>query len=302
MEVLEKLQLKIRINEKRPKFGVLILDVKNTSKNCDGKILGRKLGDWVKMACGNLPIKTIEFYNKSSVLSVAREYADRDMDYTIVLLSTTPLLERDVIAQIMDYSAIKGVKLCKLPVGYVINTKYLDDENLTVDSLYSQNLEDFYVVENKKQYGYALDVLQDRINTFHMGNGVDIRKPRSVYIEPDVDIDEGVIIYPNNTLKGKCKIYNDVILKENNVIENSKIGNNSCISGSEITRSIISSNVYISAFCKIDNGLIGSFSTIGSGAKIINYKLEDNSKVKPNTVLGEEDDSNSGSGQSGQKL
>lgn len=302
MEVLEKLQLKIRIKDEHPKFGVLILDVGVSPKSFDGKILGRKLSSWVKMACGTLPTKIVEFDNKSSILNVAREYVDRDMDYTIILLSTTPLLERDVVTEIVEYATIKGVRLCKLPVGYVVATKALDDENLSVDSLYSQHLDDFYVVENKKQYGYALDVLQDRINTFHMDNGVDIRKPKSVYIEPDVDIDSGVVIYPNNTLKGKCKIYGDVILKENNVIENSKIGNNSCISGSVISNSIVSSNVYISAFCTIDNGLIGSFSTIGSGVKIFNYKLEDNAKVKPNTVLGEENDSNSGSGQSGQKL
>lgn len=302
MEVLEKIQLKINIKEKPRKFGVLIFDVPITSKAFDGKILGRSMLSWVKMACGNLPIKVVSYDNKSNILALARKYADREMDYTIILLSNIPLLENSVILELKDYCEIKDISLCKLPVGYVVRTKDLDSENLVIDSVYSQNLEDFYIVENKKQYAYALDVLQERINTFHMDNGVDIRKSSTVYIEPDVDIDSGVIVYPNNILKGKSKIYHDVILKENNVIDNSKIGNNSCISGSEITNSIISSNVYISAFCKIDNGLIGSFSTIGSGVKISNYKIEDNSKIRANTVLGEEDDSNSGSGKSGQKL
>lgn len=299
MEVLEKIQLKINIKDKRPTFGVLILDAPITSKAFDGSILGRTLVDWVRMACGNLPIKVVPYDNKSPIVSLACEYADKELDYIIILLSTTPLLERNVLEEIMDYCAFKKISLCKLPVGYVLSTKDLDNKNLSVDSVYSHNLDDFYIVENKKQYTHALDVLQDRINTFHMENGVDIRKPSTVYIEPDVDIDSGVIIYPGNVLKGKSKIYHDVILKENNVIFNSKIGNNSCISGSEISNSIISSNVYISAYCKIDNGLIGSFSTISSGVKISNYKLEDNAKVKANTVLGEENDSNSRTGKSG---
>ncbi|MGN0960574.1 MAG: hypothetical protein ACI4PF_00070, partial [Christensenellales bacterium] len=189
--------------------------------------------------------------------------------------------------------------ICKLPVGYVVNNKYLlENENLNIDSLYSQNLDSFYIVENKKQYNYALEILQDRINTFHIDNGVDIKKPKSVYIEPEVDIASGVIIYPGNSLKGKTIIDKDVILKENNVIENSRVGKNSCISGSVINGSVIASNVYIASFCEINNGLIGNYSSIGSGVKINNYKIEDNSKIKPNTVLGEENDSDCGTGQS----
>jgi ADP-glucose pyrophosphorylase len=81
------------------------------------------------------------------------------------------------------------------------------------------------------------------------------------------------------------------ILKENNVINNSKIGKNACISGSVVESSIIASNVYVSSFCEIHNGLIGDFSTIGAGSKICNYKIPNNSKIRANSVLGEEDDS-----------
>ena len=120
---------------------------------------------------------------------------------------------------------------------------------------------------------------------------MEIISPDKVYIEPAVDIDNGAIIYPNNSLKGKSYISSEVILKENNVIENSKIGKNSCISGSVIVDTAIGENVYISAFCEIKNSLIGSDSLIEKGVSICNYHLPINSKVKPNEILGDNDDS-----------
>lgn len=299
MQVLEKLKLKIRIKEEDKKFGALILTLPHARNSYNGEILGRTLADWLAFACGNMPYKKLDYDGKDNVLNFAKNYIDNKVDYTIILLSTTPLLERDVVSDIVEYCTVKNINICKLPVGYVINNEYLlNNNNPTIDSLYSQHLESFYIVENKKQYNYALEVLQERINTFHMNNGVDIKKPKSVYIEPEVDIASGVIIYPNNSLKGSSTIGENVILKENNVIDNSKIGKNSCLSSSNIKGSVISDNVYISSFCDVVNGLIGSCCTIGSGVKIYNHKLEDNSKVSANSVLGEDDDSSSWSGQS----
>ena len=72
-----------------------------------------------------------------------------------------------------------------------------------------------------------------------------------MYIEPEVDIESGSIIYPNNSLKGTTIIGNDVILKENNVIENTIINSGCCISGSNITNSKIGNHTYISSFSKL---------------------------------------------------
>ena len=149
-------------------------------------------------------------------------------------------------------------------------------------------MDDFYIVENKKQLDYALEVLQDRINAFHMSNGVEIIKPTNTYIEPEVDIARGTIIYPGNTIKGKTIISNDVILKENNVIDNVSIGCNSCISGSVLTNCTIESNVYISPFCEIKDSKIGKETTICGGCHINNYNVKNNQKLEPNTILGRE--------------
>lgn len=291
MQVLEKLKIKLKTNDSK-KFGVIILKANPTKNSFNNQILGRELHDWVAFACGKLPIKFVNFDGKQNVLSLIREHIDMSYDYTIVLISSTPLIEERVVKEIINYACIKDINLCKLPVGYVIKNEYiLNVETPSIDNLYSQNLDSFYVVENKKQFNFALEVLQGRINSFHMNNGVDIKKPNSVYIEPEVDIEGGVVIYAGNSLRGSSKISENVILKENNVINNSKIGKNACISGSVVESSIIASNVYVSSFCEIHNGLIGDFSTIGAGSKICNYKIPNNSKIRANSVLGEEDDS-----------
>ena len=299
MQILERIKIVPKKKEKEPKFQVLILENKPAQNSYHGEILGRSLADWVAFACNGKSVKIVDFDGKTKLVSFAKDYIDKNFDYTVILLSTTPLITKSTIDNIIEYSEFKQVNLCKLPVGYVVKNKYLlDAETPTVDSLYSQNLEDFFLVENKKQYAQAEEVLQDRINTFHINNGVEIKKPKSVYIEPEVDIADGVVIFAGNTLKGQTIIDEDVILKENNVIENSTIGKYSCISGSVITNTKLASNVYISAFSEIKNSSIGENTIIEAGCKICNYKLKASSKIKANSVLGENNDSNSGVGKS----
>jgi len=286
MQVLNKLQIKSIELEKKKTFKVLILECK-----CKKTILGLTLAEWIKFASSHLTSEIIKFDDKSNLLEFVSSYLDDSFDYTIVLLSKTPLITSETLKNIQEYAVMKDISLCKLPLGYVINNKK-SSEN--IDSLYSQNIDEFYIVESKVQLNFALKVLQERINNFHVDNGVDLISPNSVYIEPFVDIASDVVIYPHNTLKGKTVIGKNVILKENNVIDNSKIGDNSCISGSVINNSAVASNVYISSFCEINNSLIGEDTVIEKGASINNYHVDMKSKIKPNTILGDTNDSNSG--------
>ena len=275
-----------KISIKKPKFEIIILSTIFDKMGAEYQILGRKLSEWIACACH--PNKTrILSYDKiknPSILDFIRKNIDHEYEYTIVLLSSTPLIEHDTISRIMEYVAIKHSLMCKLPVGFVINNA--QESNLP-DSIYSQDIDNFYVVENKKQLNYAYNILQERINNFHISNGVEIVKPKSVYIEPDVDIDGGVIIYANNTIKGKSIIASGTILKENNVIDNSIMGTDGCISSSVITNSNIGDSVYISSFCEIINASIASNSTIGSHSCIYNKKIKKPSKIEPNTILGD---------------
>lgn len=289
MKVLEKIKIIEKPLKVNKTFRILILNGKTNKNSFNGKILGRNLCEWVSFACVGHDIRVVDYNGKENILQFIKDKINTNHDYTIVLFFNIPLLQSTTISDIKEYCQIKNSVLCKLPIGYVINNDlFLRNKNLIIDSVYSQNIDDFYLVENKKQYSYALNVLQERINNFHIDNGVEIVDGSKVYIEPTVDISRGVIIYPNNTLKGNTIISNNVILKENNVIDNSKIDKECCISGSVINNSVIGREVFISSFCEINNSLIGAESIIGKGASINKYSIKKGSKIAPNTILGED--------------
>ncbi len=275
-----------KISIKKPKFEIIILRSGIDKNGTEFQVLGRTLSEWLACACR--PHKTrLLPYDRSknpSAVDYIRPLLDSQYEYTIVLFSSTPLIESDTISRIMEYVAIKHCNLCKLPVGFVINNA---KESTMVDSIYSQDIENFYVVENKKQLDYAYGILQERINNFHISSGVEIIKPKSVYIEPDVDIDGGVVIYSGNTIKGKSFIGAGTILKENNVIDNSEIGAESCVSSSVITKSKIGNSVYVASFCEIVDSSIADNSTIGSHSSIYKKKVKKSSKIAPKSILGE---------------
>lgn len=303
MAVQTKLNIKINSEKKKPNFMCLILNTKGTKNSFNGKILGLTLAEWIGFSCEDMPYEVLDYDKSESILEFAKKHIDVAFDYTIILLSCTPLITNSTLKEIMEYAEFKNVNLCKLHMGYVVKNEYLQkSETLNLDSVYSQNLEDFYVVENKLQYTFAFKVLQERINSFHIANGVDIVNPVTTYIEPFVDIKSGVKIFPNNTLKGKTTIASDVILKENNVIENSKIGKSSCVSNSEINNSIIAENVFVASFSSITDSIIGHDVIIENYCKINKFNINANEYIKANSILGDTNDSNSRAGKSGQKL
>ena len=275
-------------------FTVLILDVVTKGKGTSN-LLGREPKYWVKFASKNYPSKIIGYSIGDNILETIREYIDDKYDYTIVLLSYTPLLEAKDIDEMRDYATYKAVNLCKLPVGYIVNNKYYKStREYMVDSVYTSNTDNFYIVENKKQYKYALEVLQDRINNFHIDNGVEIVKPSSVYIEPEVDIADGVSIQPRVSLKGNTRLGEDTIIKDGAVIENSTIGSKCYIGGADIKDSDIADGVCIGSFCNINKCKIDSSATIESGCNLNNYRVKSGDKIKANTNVGDTNDSSSG--------
>lgn len=87
--------------------------------------------------------------------------------------------------------------------------------------------------------------------------GVEIKSPENVFIEESCKLEAGVVIYPFNTIKGNTVIKKGTILRENNYIVNSEIGENN-----DIVYSFIEDS-------KIGNfNKIGPFSRLRSGAFI----------------------------------
>lgn len=252
-------------------FQVIIL---NNSKY---KALNKSLYEWLELACYKFPTKVVNVKKNDAIFEILQNCISNIASHMIVLFASTPLITAETLDQIVEYANIKNVKACKLPLGYVFKNEYLKNNIAPeFDSLFTHAYEEFYNVEYKKQLNMITEILRKRVVDYHIQNGVNIVNPASVTIEPEVDIASGVEIFSNNVLKGKTQVKAGVILKENNVISNSKVFENCCLSHSVVEDSILEQNVYIKPFCDILHSRIKANTILNSHTTIENDIVVEN--------------------------
>ncbi len=134
-------------------------------------------------------------------------------------------------------------------------------------------------VNTRAQLAKCVSLFKDRINSYHMSNGVTIIDPNTTYIGKYVKIGVDTIIYPNTYIYGNTVIGSNVEIGANCEITNCLIGDDTVIKSSTLIDSEIGKNTkvgpyaYIRPNCKIgDDVKIGDFvevknSTIGNGTK-----------------------------------
>ncbi len=96
-------------------------------------------------------------------------------------------------------------------------------------------------------------------NRKKISKNIKIIDPKSTFIEENVEIGEGTIIYPNNYIKNGVKIGKNCVILPNNLIEKSQIGDNVNIGPSSHIRpdTVICKNVKIGNFCEIKASFVG---------------------------------------------
>lgn len=132
---------------------------------------------------------------------------------------------------------------------------------------------------------------------------VTIIDPNNTYIEPEVEVGEGTVIYPNNYIKNGVKIGKNCIILPNNFIEKSQIGDECTIGPCSHIRpeTTICNNVKIGNFCEIKasfvgdsckishltyigDAVLGARCNLGCGVITANF----NGKIKQKTIIGED--------------
>ena len=130
MKVLEKIKIVSNKVENNSTFSVIILKCKTNKNSFAGKLLGRGLEEWVSFACRGHDIKIVDYNSKENILNSVRGKINNRSDYTIILLSTTPLLQTATINDIKEYCHYKNIGVCKLPAGYVVNNNIFLDKTI----------------------------------------------------------------------------------------------------------------------------------------------------------------------------
>lgn len=198
------------------------------------QLCGKSQLDWVKLACGKMQKVVLDEVKEEDFLQVLRPYAE-SKKYIIVLYSDTPLLEKQTIAEALDYFASKNLNAMVLPRGYVFAADYL----LSTDVIFSPVRksfapEQFVCVSTPDQINQAFEVLSQRIRNYHKSNGVVLLGEASIYIDADVEIGPGVIIEPFNVLKGNTLIEEQCHLKSGNVIIDTIVKKGSIVAGKRL--------------------------------------------------------------------
>ena len=220
-------------------------------------VCGKPMVDWVKMATSGPCQKVIKEPDQEQFLNVLKGLAV-GKKYLALFYSDTPLLERTTFCEIMDYFAKNRYNIVELPRGYVFLVDYL----MNIDVLFSPvkktfNEKQFQQINTPKALSSASKILQAKILDYHKNNGVTLIGENTIFIDADVEIEEGTVIYPNNVLKGQTYIGRNVTLDTGNIICDSIVADEANLIASYIFKSKVKKGQKVGPFVKANEEIIG---------------------------------------------
>ena len=141
-------------------------------------------------------------------------------------------------------------------------------------------------VNDRMQLQMVTKILQHRINSEFMKNGVTIEDINSTYIYDDVKIGMDTVIHPNTTIKSDVEIGEDCEIGPNSYIrEGCRLANKVKIgSFVEIKKAIIEEGTKVPHLSYMGDCEIGSGTNIGCGSITCNYDGFKKSK----TIIGKD--------------
>ncbi len=233
---------------------VLILNAKNSNPNF--YLCGKKMLDWVKLATSGCKQQVLEEVSEEEIFSLAKNYADK-ADFVAVLYSDTPLLQKATFIEIMNHFCGNSMNFMKLPKGYVFKSEFLKTSRMLMSAGVQEFGEhDFQVVDDAKQISFAFKVLNGRILSYHKENGVVLFGEETIFIDADVEIEGGTVIYPNNIIKGQSYIGNGVILESGNYVIDSIILDGAFVCQSYVENAKIEEEKVVGPFARIIKGKV----------------------------------------------
>ncbi len=160
----------------------------------------------------------------------------------------------------------------------------MNDRGLKTGAVIVEDNTEILGINDRIQLGILTKVLQMRINTELMKNGVTIEDTNTTYIYDDVEIGMDTVIHPNTTIKSGVTIGEDCEIGPNSYIrEGCKLANHVKIgSFVEIKKAIIGEGTKVPHLSYMGDCEIGEKCNIGCGTITCNYDGFNKSK----TIIG----------------
>ncbi|WP_033826374.1 bifunctional UDP-N-acetylglucosamine diphosphorylase/glucosamine-1-phosphate N-acetyltransferase GlmU [Bacillus andreraoultii] len=174
----------------------------------------------------------------------------------------------------------------------------LKEAGETVTAYRTDDFNETLGVNDRIALAKAGKIMQQRINEWHMRNGVTIVDPEQTYIDASVQIGQDTVVYPGTILKGNTSIGDDCVIGPNTEIVNCSIGNKTTVRQSVAFDSEIGATVQIGPFAHIrpqsmihDEVKIGNFVEIkkaefGKGSKASHLSYIGDAEVGSNVNIG----------------
>ena len=145
-------------------------------------------------------------------------------------------------------------------------------------------------INNRVQLSEAEAVMQERINKYHMMNGVTIIEPKSVFISADAEIGADTIIASNVTIEGETKIGEDCVIEMGSKLTDAQLGDGVHVTSSVIIKSSIGDGTSVGPFAYVRPGCrIGKNVKVGDFVEVKNDVIGDGTKISHLTYLGDSD-------------
>lgn len=243
-------------------FLVLILRVKYKNDFTNLNMFGLNALDYINNAVNFCETKVVDYKLEDDIIKTIKANLS-SKKYVAVVFSDTPLLTRRTFNEILDYFKFKSLCALKFNRGYVFESEYL----LKVEKVYNPHVqsfceEDFLRVSDEKSFANVLNVLKNRILSYHLNNGVIIKDINSTFIDAEVNISPNVIIENGVNILGKTVIKQNSTILSNSKIKNSIIFENCEIENAIIENSILEENVRVCDFSVVKNVTITKNSKI----------------------------------------
>ncbi len=143
-------------------------------------------------------------------------------------------------------------------------------------------------INSKKQLAEAQNIMQKKILSDLMDQGVTIIDPQNTYIDKSVSVGGDTIIYPGVILKEKTRVGEDCIIGHNSRIENSTLGNRVQIQSSTIIESTVDDNCSIGPYAYLrPKSKLGRNVKIGDFVEVKNSIIGDGSKASHLAYIGD---------------
>lgn len=143
-------------------------------------------------------------------------------------------------------------------------------------------------VNDRVALSKAEAALRQRINEYHMRNGVTLIDPNSTYIEADVTIGMDTIIEPGVHLGRGTVIGEDVVIGQYSDINQSTIGDRTTIKHSVVNEATVGADTTVGPFAQLrPKAHLGNEVKVGNFVEVKKADIKDGAKVSHLSYIGD---------------